>query len=407
MPCFGNTHTQTSANRVIYLDNAATTRVHPEVFDVMRPYFYEKYANPSSSHPLGQDARAAVEDARETVASALGCAPEEIIFTSGGTEADNLALLGAALGNQAKGRHVITTAIEHQAILAAAETLETLGFEVTRLPVDRSCRVRLDALEAAVRPDTTLVSVMLANNETGSVQPLDEIISLLKSRGIILHTDAVQAFGKMPINVDELGVDLLSLSAHKIHGPKGVGALYVRRGIRVQRLMHGGHQENGRRAGTENVPGIVGFASAVRRAIAWVPNELRRIGELRDRLESGLVSRLETVRVNAGDGPRIPTIANISFPKIDGNYLLNRLHADGICVTSGSACASVQQEPSHVLLAMGLSSADAQSSIRFSLSTETTEADVDAVIERIVGIFRRVTFTASSATCGKSITSAA
>lgn len=395
----------------IYFDNAATTRVHPDVVEAMRPYFTEFYANPSSPHPQGNVARAAIENARETVASALGCAPGEIVFTSGGTEADNLGLIGAALANQAKGKHIITSAIEHQAILAAVEFLETLGFEVTRLPVDSTCRIRLDDLSAALRPDTSIVSVMLANNETGSIQPIEEVATLLKSTGTLLHTDAVQAFGKIPFNVGSLGVDLLSISAHKIHGPKGVGALYVRRGVRLQRLMHGGFQENGRRAGTENVPGIVGMAKAVERASSWTSGELAQVAKLRDFLEAEIPKRIPTVRVNGGRDHRVPTISNLCFPHIDHNYLHNRLRAAGICATAGSACASSHQEPSHVLSAMGLSSFDAQGSVRFSLSMETTKADVEEAVARILDMFQVYEFKAvtsksvkSSKPCASAIT---
>ena len=374
----------------IYLDHAATTPVRPEVVEAMLPYFSESYGNASSVHVFGQKARKALEDARERVAACIGAAPKEILFTSGGTESDNLAVKGVAFAGKKKGAHLIASRIEHHAILNCCKYLEKEGFEVSYLPVDRTGIVDLAAVEEAIRPDTALVSVMLANNETGVIEPLREIADIASRKGVPVHTDAVQAVGKIPVNVDELGVDLLSISAHKIYGPKGVGALYVRKGTRIAPLQHGGHHEHNRRAGTENVAGIVGLARAMELAQQELPQAARRLGALRNRLESRILQTIECTYLNGHPEKRLPNIANISVEFVEGESLLLSLDMRGIAVSTGSACTSGTLEPSHVLQAMGVDPALAQGSLRFSLGRQNTEEEMEAVVSALTEIVERL-----------------
>lgn len=369
--------------KMIYLDNAATTRMHPEVVHAMLPYFTEIYANPSSVHSFGKKSRVAIEKARALIAQTLQCASGEIYFTGSGTESDNMAVIGCAQALQHKGRHIIISTIEHKAILNAADYLARQGFNVTRVPVDSRGRVILESIERALRPDTILASIMLVNNEVGVVQSITDIARLLRPKGVLLHTDAVQAYGKMPIDVAALGVDLLSVSAHKIHGPKGVGALYLRHGVPMTALLYGGPQESARRPGTENVPGIVGFSLAADQAHREMETRVARMTALRDRFETRLLSVLPDIKINAVNAERVCAISNISFPGVDGTVLLRLLDREGLCVTSGSACNSDTLEPSHVLTAMNISHVLAESSVRFSLSTDTTEAEIDEAVWRV------------------------
>jgi cysteine desulfurase len=377
----------------IYLDNAATTRVHPAVAATMAHALTDGFGNPSSLHAAGREARKAVEDARAAIARHLRCAPREIVFTSGGTEADNLALFGAARALRAKGAHVVTTAIEHPAVHEAARALESEGVSVTFVGVDAAGRVDPAEIERALRPDTTLVSVMLVNNETGVIQPVAEIARRVRPRGVLVHTDAVQALGKMPVDIGSLGADLLAVSAHKIQGPKGIGALYVRKGVALLPRQIGGHQEWDVRPGTENLPGIVGFAAAVERAHRDLPGRIEALRALRDRLERGLAGRAGGVRVHGAGADRSPAILNASFEGVDGESLLIALDRMGVCVSTGSACASGSAEPSRVLAAMGIPRETAKGAVRFSLSDETTAEEIDAAIgcvERAVTRLRTI-----------------
>jgi cysteine desulfurase len=367
----------------VYLDNSATTAMAPEVVESMLPYFSEEMGNAQSVHSFGQRAKAAVEKARRQVAAFINAAPAEVVFVSGGTEADNLAIRGVAEAHGSQGRHIITTRIEHPAVLATCRALETAGFRITYLPVSREGLVRVDDVRQALSDDTILVSIMLANNETGTVQPIEEIASVVveaRSRGVDhlhFHTDAVQAAGKMRVDVKQLGVDLLSLSAHKFHGPKGIGGLYVRKGTRLAKLLHGGHHERDRRAGTENVPGIVGLGLAAQLALNDLDERMDRMRGLRDRLEQELISRFPGIRINGDRERRVPNISNLSFKDIDGEALLIALDLKGIAVSTGSACASGSLEPSHVLQALGLSRAEVRGSLRFSLSAYTSRDEID------------------------------
>ena len=374
----------------VYLDHAATTPVRPEVIEAMLPYFALTFGNASSIHMFGQEARKALESARETVAHCIGARPEEIYFTGGGTESDNLALQGVARANSRKGKHLITSQIEHHAVLTCCSYLEKEGFEVTYSPVDRLGVVKLEALEAAVRADTILFSVMLANNETGTLEPISEIAAMARGKGIPVHTDAVQAVGKIPVNVDALRVDLLSISAHKMHGPKGVGALYVRRGVRVDPLFYGGHHERTRRPGTENVAGVVGFAKAMELATEELPAASKQLTALRDRLERGIRERIPRVRLNGHPAERLPSILNVSFDFVEGESLLLALDLQGIAVSTGSACTSGSLEPSHVLQAMGLPRVGTQGSLRFSIGRDNTEDEIDFVVGRLAGVVHRL-----------------
>ncbi len=376
--------------RKVYLDYAATTPVRPEVLAAMLPCFTENAGNASSLHQVGQRAKRALESARQTVATAIGAEPSEIVFTSGGTESDNLAIIGTVLAVRGRGKHLITSAIEHHAVLNTCEYLETQGYEVTYLGVDRHGAVDPEALRASLRDDTALVSVMLANNEVGTVQPVAEIARLAHARGALVHTDAIQAIGKMPVRVDDLGVDLLSLTAHKFNGPKGVGALYIRRGTPIRPLLHGGHHEDGMRPGTQNVAGSVGLAEALRLAVQEQDAESQRVGALRARLEAGILQRIPQTTTNGHPGRHLPNILNVSFAGIEGESLLLALDVKGIAVSTGSACAAGATEPSPVLRAMGLPRDLALSALRFSLGHGTTEEEIDYTLDALVQVVARL-----------------
>ncbi|MFS8639768.1 MAG: cysteine desulfurase [Symbiobacteriaceae bacterium] len=375
--------------RRVYLDYAATSPVRPEVRELMAEVMADAWGNPSSLHYAGRAARAVVDRARSQVAALLGCRPRDIIFTGSGSEADNLALKGVAWAYRDRGRHIVTTAVEHQAVLRACAALERDGFEVTYVPVDASGRVDPDDVARALRPDTILVSVMLVNNEVGTVQPVAEIARYARERGVLVHTDAVQAAGVLPIDVDELGVDLLSLSAHKMGGPKGVGALFVRPGTQLLPLVDGGGQERRLRAGTENTPAIAGFGLAAELAAAERAGRAARLRRLRDRLESGILDRVPGARVHGAGVQRAPHITNVLLPGITADTLLIQLDLAGVAASSGSACSAGSPEPSHVLQAMGLSEEEAFASVRFSMGAETTEEDIDHVVELLPGAVER------------------
>ena len=338
--------------RLIYLDNAATTRTAPEVVEAMLPYFTETYGNPSSVYGFSQKSREAITDARETIAKALGARTEEIYFTAGGSESDNWAIKAAAEAYRSRGNHIITSKIEHHAVLHTGEWLEKQGFEVTYLDVDENGTVKLEELKKAIRPTTILISIMFANNEIGTIQPVREIGKIAKEHGILFHTDAVQAFGQLPIRVDELNIDMLSSSAHKLNGPKGIGFLYIRKGVKIRSFIHGGAQERKRRAGTENVPGIVGYGAAVERAMRTMEDRTAREKELRDYLIGRVLKEIPYTRLNGHRTNRLPNNANFSFQFVEGESLLIMLDMDGICGSSGSACTSGSLDPSHVLLAI-------------------------------------------------------
>lgn len=375
---------------MIYLDHAATTPLRPEVREAMLPYLSECYGNPSSIYRIGREARKAVDDARETVAQILGASPREIVFTSGGSESDNLAILGVAFANREKGRHVITSAVEHHAVLDTVKYLEKWGFDVTVLPVDSDGMVDPEDVRKALTKETILVSIMHANNEVGTIQPISKIAPIVKEHGAYFHTDAVQTVGHIPVNVAELGVDLLTLSAHKFYGPKGTGALYVRRGVRYDPLIHGGGQERGRRAGTENVAGIVGMARALELAVAEMEDEGKRLTELRDYLIEGIESKIPHVRVNGHRTERLPNNVNVCFQYIEGESLLLNLDMNNVAASSGSACTSGSLDPSHVLLAMGLSHEIAHGSLRLTLGRSTTRGQLDYVLEILPGIVQKL-----------------
>ena len=372
------------------MDNAATTRVTEPVFEAMRPYFGEIYGNPMSVHSFGREARKGVEEARRQVAAALNAEPSEIYFTGCGTESDNWAIRGAAYANLRKGKHLITTQIEHHAVLHTCEQLEREGFNVTYLPVDEFGVVRMDALKAAIRPDTTLISVMAANNEIGTIQPIEEIAKLAKERGILFHTDAVQAIGSLPFDVKAMGIDLLSLSGHKFHAPKGVGALYIRNGVRLQRLIQGGAQERTQRAGTENVASIVGLGKAIAMAAENIDRHNAQLTAVRDRLIDRILAEIPYTRLNGHRTQRLPGNCNISFRFIEGESLLLALDLKGIAGSSGSACTSGSLDPSHVLLAIGLPHEIAHGSLRLSLSEENTIEQADRVVDALKEIVARL-----------------
>jgi len=374
----------------IYLDHAATTYTKPEVLDEMLPYFTSKFGNPSSVHSFGREARKALDLARERVAKAINADPTEVFFTAGGTEADNWAIKGAALANQKKGNHIITTAIEHHAVFHTCNYLERNGFEVTYLPVDSYGLVDPEQVRNAINERTILISVMAANNEIGTIQPIKEIGAIAKEKGILFHTDAVQAIGSIPIDVKDMNIDLLSLSAHKFYGPKGVGALYVRKGAKVQQMIHGGAQEKNRRAGTENLPAIVGLGKAIELATQDIPGRNARIEALRDRLINGILSKVEYTRLNGHPTKRLPGNVNFSFEFIEGEALLLSLDIQGIAGSSGSACTSGSLDPSHVLLAIGLPHEIAHGSLRLSLGDENTEEEIDYVLEVLPKIVQRL-----------------
>lgn len=363
--------------RQVYLDNNATTPLDDRVWEEMTPFCRQNFGNASSIHGWGQKARAAVEEARQQVAGLIRAQPGEIIFTGGGTESDNTALQGVVAANRSPGTHIITTVIEHPAVLRTCEQLQEDGVRITRLPVNSYGLVDLEKLEAALDEKTVLISVMHANNEIGSIQPIAEIASLAREKGVLFHTDAVQSVGKIPLDVEALGVDLLSLSAHKIHGPKGVGALYLRKGVAITPLLYGGSHERSRRAGTENVPGIVGLGAACRLATQSMEDFATRVRQLRDRLEAGILNDIPHTLINGSRSSRMPHVSNISFRYVEGEALLISLDFEGIAVSTGSACSSGTLEPSPVILAIGRRGDAAHGAIRFSLSRMTTEEDID------------------------------
>jgi len=382
----------------IYLDNSATTRMDDKVLDAMLPYFQDDFGNASSVHIYGQEARAAVEDARRSVADLLGADTKEIIFTSGGTESDNSALWGIFRSGYRPGNHIITTGIEHPAILETCKSLVKAGAEITLVKIDSSGCVDPGAIAAAIRENTILISVMHANNETGIIQPIEEIHTLAQQHSIVLHTDAVQTIGKIPVNVNDLGVDLLSMSAHKIHGPKGIGVLYVKKGTKFMPFLTGGSHERKRRAGTENVPAIVGIGAAARLAKERLPEMSSRLAGLLNHFQAEILNRIPGVRIN-GHAPRLPNITNLSFERLEGEAAVIALDLEGLAVSTGSACASGSLDPSHVLIAMGLRPDVVQSSLRFSLCYHNTEEEIDqaililvAVIQRLRKLARRTTF---------------
>lgn len=376
--------------RLVYLDNAATTRTAPEVVEAMLPYFTENYGNPSSVYEFSQKSREAITDARETIARALGARTEEIYFTAGGSESDNWAIKATAEAYRSRGNHIITSKIEHHAVLHTGEWLEKQGFEVTYLDVDENGTVKLEELKKAIRPTTILISIMFANNEIGTIQPVKEIGEIAKEHGILFHTDAVQAFGQLPIQVDELNIDMLSSSAHKLNGPKGIGFLYIRKGVKIRSFIHGGAQERKRRAGTENVPGIVGYGAAAARAMRTMKERTDKERELRDYLINRVLKEIPYTRLNGHRTNRLPNNVNFSFQFVEGESLLIMLDMDGICGSSGSACTSGSLDPSHVLLAIGLPHEIAHGSLRLTLGEETTKEDLDYVVESIHKIVEKL-----------------
>jgi len=375
--------------RIIYMDNNATTRVAPEVVDVMLPFFGEVYGNPSSAHTFGGEVGKHIRRAREHVASLIHASPDEIVFTSCGTESDSTAIW-SAIASYPEKRHIVTSRVEHPAVKNLFEHLAKKGYQITFVPVDRQGRLDLDYLHDHLRDDTAVVSIMWANNETGVVFPIEEIAAAVRRRGIVFHTDAVQAVGKIPVDVQQVPLDMLSLSGHKIHAPKGVAALYIRKGTRFAPFLIGGHQERNRRGGTENVAAIVGLGEAARLAAAKMKTAGEKSSRLRDRLEAGLVSRIPKTMVNGDPRHRLPNTTNISFEYIEGESILLMMDELGICASSGSACTSGSLEPSHVLRAMGVPFTAAHGSIRFSLSEHNTEDDIDYTIEKLPDIVARL-----------------
>ena len=376
--------------KLIYLDNAETTKTAPEVVEAMLPYFAEYYGNPSSVYEFAGKSKEAITKSRETIAEALGAQANEIYFTAGGSESDNWALKAAAEAYAKKGKHIITTKIEHHAILHTAEYLEKNGYEVTYLDVDEYGVVKLEELKKAIRPDTILISVMFANNEIGTIQPIKEIGEIAHENGILFHTDAVQAFGQIPIQVDEYHIDMLSASGHKLNGPKGIGFLYIRKGVKIRSFVHGGAQERKRRAGTENVPGIVGLGKAVERAVSTMEERTKQEKEVRDYLIEKILKEIPYTRLNGHRTNRLPNNINFSFQFIEGESLLIMLDMQGICASSGSACTSGSLDPSHVLLAIGLPHEIAHGSLRLTLSEEITKEDMDYVADAIGDIVERL-----------------
>jgi len=374
---------------VTYLDNNATTAVASEVLEAMLPYYRDRYGNPSSMHTFGGEIAHDVSRARSQVAQLFNARESEVLFTSCGTESDNAAIRGVLEAFPEK-RHIVTTRVEHPAVLSLCNHLERRGYRVTYLPVDSQGRLDLDQLQEAVQPDTAIVSIMYANNETGAIFPIAKIAEIVKERGSVLHTDAVQVAGKLTLDTQLLQADLISISGHKLHGPKGVGALYIRRGTRFVPFLIGGHQEHGRRGGTENVAGIVGLGRACELAMKHQPAEVERIGKLRDRLETGILNTIPEVRINGDTEHRLPTTTNISFSYIEGEAILLKLSEQGVCASSGSACTSGSLEPSHVLRAMGVPFTSIHGSIRFSFSRYNTEAEVDKVLELLPPIIRNL-----------------
>lgn len=372
---------------MIYLDNAATTQVYPEV---MLPFFTEYYGNPSAIYSFADEAKKAIDEARVTLAKGIHAKTEEIYFTGGGSESDNWALKAVAEAYGTKGKHMITTRIEHHAVLHTAEHLERQGFEVTYINVDKYGMIRLEELEAAIRPDTILISVMAANNEIGTIQPLEEIGKIAKEHGVLFHTDAVQAYGHIPLDVEKMNIDMLSASGHKVNGPKGIGILYIRKGVKIRSFIHGGAQERNRRAGTHNVPGIVGFGKAAELAFSGMEERMRKEAELRDYLIERVLKEIPYTRLNGDRTRRLPNNAHFCFRFIEGESLLILLDQNGICGSSGSACTSGSLDPSHVLLAIGLPHEIAHGSLRLTLSEKTTMEEIDFTVEQLKKIIERL-----------------
>lgn len=377
-------------DKMIYLDNAATTKVADSVVDAMLPYFKEYYGNASSIYQLGAKSKEALDESREYIAGTLGAKTNEIYFTAGGSESDNWAIKATADAYARKGKHIITSAIEHHAVLHTCEYLEKHGYEVTYVGVDENGVIKLDELKAAIRSDTILISVMFANNEIGTIQPIKEIGEIAKEHDILFHTDAVQAYAQVPINVDEMHIDMLSASGHKLNGPKGIGFLYIRKGIKIRSFVHGGQQERGRRAGTENIPGIVGLAAAAKRSFSMLEEKMQKEIELRDYLISRIEAEIPYCRLNGDRKKRLPNNVNFSFQFIEGESMLILLDSKGIAASSGSACTSGSLDPSHVLLAIGLPHEIAHGSLRLTLSEENTKEEMDYVVEQLTAILERL-----------------
>ncbi len=377
-------------DKMIYLDNAATTKVADSVVDAMLPYFKEYYGNASSIYQLGAKSKEALDESREYIAGTLGAKTNEIYFTAGGSESDNWAIKATADAYAQKGKHIITSAIEHHAVLHTCEYLEKHGYEVTYVGVDENGVIKLDELKAAIRPDTILISVMFANNEIGTIQPIKEIGEIAKEHDILFHTDAVQAYAQVPINVDEMHIDMLSASGHKLNGPKGIGFLYIRKGIKIRSFVHGGQQERGRRAGTENIPGIVGLAAAAKCSFSMLEEKMQKEIELRDYLISRIEAEIPYCRLNGDRKKRLPNNVNFSFQFIEGESMLILLDSKGIAASSGSACTSGSLDPSHVLLAIGLPHEIAHGSLRLTMSEENTKEEMDYVVEQLTAILERL-----------------
>ena len=377
-------------DKIIYLDNAATTKTAKEAVDAMLPFFTEHYGNASSIYSLGAESKKAMTQAREIIAESIGATPAEIYFTAGGSESDNWALVATAEAYASKGKHIITSRIEHHAILHTCDYLKTRGYEITYVDVDENGVIKLDELKKAIRPDTILISVMFANNEIGTIQPIKEIGEIAKEHGILFHTDAVQAYGHVHINVDEDHIDMLSTSGHKINGPKGIGFLYIRKGVKIRSFIHGGQQERSRRAGTENIPGIVGYGAAVKRAFESLTERMKEETELRDYLIERIEKEIPYCRLNGDRVKRLPNNVNFSFQFIEGESLLIMLDMKGICASSGSACTSGSLDPSHVLLAIGLPHEIAHGSLRLTLSEENTKEELDYVVDSVKEIVNKL-----------------
>lgn len=377
--------------KTTYMDYSATTYVKPEVLDAMMPFFTEKFGNPSSFYGISRETKMAVDNARAQVAKAINCDPNEVYFTGGGSEADNWAIKGIATAHMKKGNHIITTKIEHHAVLHTCEFLEKFGFEVTYLDVNEEGFIDLKQLESAITDKTILVSIMFANNEIGTIQPIKEIGAICREKKVLFHTDAVQAMGSVPVDVKEMNIDLLSLAGHKLYGPKGIGALYIRKGVRIDNLIHGGGQERGRRAGTENIPGVVGLGKAIEIATENIEENRARLTVLRDKLIDGILERIPYARLNGPRGDkRLPGNSNISFEFIEGESILLSLDFEGICASSGSACTSGSLDPSHVLLAIGLPHEKAHGSLRTTLGAASTEEDVEKLLNELPPIIERL-----------------
>ena len=377
-------------DKIIYLDNAATTKTAKEAVDAMLPFFTEHYGNASSIYSLGAESKKAMTQAREIIAESIGATPAEIYFTAGGSESDNWALVATAEAYASKGKHIITSRIEHHAILHTCDYLKTRGYELTYVDVDENGVIKLDELKKAIRPDTILISVMFANNEIGTIQPIKEIGEIAKEHGILFHTDAVQAYGHVHINVDEDHIDMLSTSGHKINGPKGIGFLYIRKGVKIRSFIHGGQQERSRRAGTENIPGIVGYGAAVKKAFESLTERMNKETRLRDYLIGRIEKEIPYCRLNGDRVKRLPNNVNFSFQFIEGESLLIMLDMKGICASSGSACTSGSLDPSHVLLAIGLPHEIAHGSLRLTLSEENTKEEIDYVVDSIKEIVNKL-----------------